>query len=310
MKTAIDRISIIGRGALGILYGSFFAGKLGLDHVTFLADGQRVERYRNEPVTCNGTKWRFPVQDGMEEPKEGPAQLLIFAVKATGLDQAVELARKQVGENTAILSVINGISSEEIIGQALGEEHVLYCVAQGMDAVKLGRDLRYTNMGQICLGIPADQPEKEPLLQAVTDLFDRTGLPYTREEDILRRLWCKWMLNVGVNQAVMVSEGTYGTVQKPGKARNLMIAAMDEVIRLAQAEGIRLTVQDREEYVRLVDSLDPEGMPSMRQDGLLHRPTEVELFAGTVILRARKLGVDVPVNQALYEKIKEMERSF
>ena len=215
-----------------------------------------------------------------------------------------------MAENTIILSVLNGISSEEIIGRILGAEHVLTCVAQGMDAVKLGNDLKYTHIGQICIGIRPDEAGKEPMLEAVTALFERTSLPYTREEDILARLWGKWMLNVGVNQTVMVTEGTYETVQKPGKARDMMRAAMGEVLELAKAEGISVTERDLEMYVSLIDSLNPNGMPSMRQDGLLKRPSEVELFSGTVIARADAAGVPVPVNRELYKRIREMEAAY
>ena len=43
----ITRVSIVGMGALGVLYGDFFARTLGLEQVTFLADRDRVERYRD-----------------------------------------------------------------------------------------------------------------------------------------------------------------------------------------------------------------------------------------------------------------------
>ena len=306
-----ERISIIGMGALGILYGDFFARALGWDKVTFLAEGERFKRYQTQNVTCNGRPCPFRVVNGEEQPAEEPADLLIFAVKATALEEAVSLAEKgHVGENTIILSVLNGISSEEIIGRILGAEHVLTCVAQGMDAVKLGNDLKYTHIGQICIGIRPDEAGKEPMLEAVTALFERTSLPYTREEDILARLWGKWMLNVGVNQTVMVTEGTYETVQKPGKARDMMRAAMGEVLELAKAEGISVTERDLEMYVSLIDSLNPNGMPSMRQDGLLKRPSEVELFSGTVIARADAAEVPVPVNRELYRRIREMEAAY
>ena len=61
------------------------------------------------------------------------------------------MARNQVGRDTVILSVLNGITSEAVIGEALGMEHVLYCVSQGMDAVKLGNELPYSHMGQVCI---------------------------------------------------------------------------------------------------------------------------------------------------------------
>lgn len=306
----ITRVSIVGMGALGVLYGDFFARTLGVEQVAFLADRERVERYRSAPVYCNGKEWNFSVRPGDEPDPRGPAQLLIFAVKATALEASVPMARNQVGKDTVILSVLNGITSEAVIGGMLGMEHMLYCVAQGMDAVKMGNELTYSHMGQICIGIPGEESWKEGMLDAVTELFERTGLPYTREPDILRRLWCKWMLNVGVNQAVMVAEGTYGTVQKPGPARQMMKAAMAEVVALAQREGIRVTMEDLDDYVELIDSLNPGGMPSMRQDGLARRPSEVEFFAGTVIRRAEKAGLEVPVNRELYRRIKEMENSW
>ena len=306
----IRRVSIVGMGALGILYGDFFAGTLGREQVTFLADSDRVKNYKDHPVYCNDREWKFQVQDGAVPDSRGAAQLILFAVKATALEAAARAVKNQVGKDTIILSVLNGISSEEVIGHILGREHMLYCVAQGMDAVKLGNRLTYSHMGEICIGIPESEAEKEPLLKKVTDLFDETGLPYTREADILRRLWCKWMLNVGVNQAVMVAEGTYGTVQKPGKERHMMMDAMAEVVALAEKENIQVTGEDLQSYVDLVDTLNPEGMPSMRQDGLAHRRSEVEFFAGTVIRKAEKHGLDVPVNRELYQRITEMEKAY
>lgn len=306
----INRVSIVGMGAMGIMYGDFFAKALGKDHVTFLADSGRVERYRKNPVCCNGKEWHFHIRDGAVPDTEGPAELLIFAVKATALEEAIRTAKAHVGKDTVILSVLNGITSEAVIADALGAEHVLYCVAQGMDAVKLGNELTYSHMGQVCIGIPEHETYKEPKLSAVTDLFDATGFPYTKEPDILRRLWCKWMLNVGVNQTVMVFQGTYGTVQRPGKERDTMKAAMAEVVALAKKENIRVTMEDLQSYVDLVDTLSPDGMPSMRQDGIAHRKSEVEFFAGTVIRKAEAYGLDVPVNKELYRRVLEMEREY
>ena len=87
----ITRVSIVGMGALGVLYGDFFARTLGLEQVTFLADRDRVERYRDTTVYCNGRGWKFAVCPGDEADPRGPAQLLIFAVKATALEASVPM---------------------------------------------------------------------------------------------------------------------------------------------------------------------------------------------------------------------------
>lgn len=301
----IERITIIGMGALGVMYGTVFAENMGSEAVTFLADKKRILRYRKEGVFCNGKRCDFRFQEAAERAQA--AELLIFAVKATALAEAVAMAKPYIGSDTVILSVLNGISSEEVIGAALGTVHVLYCVAQGMDAVKIGNELTYANLGTLCIGIPETEPEKEGKLKQVEELFKRAGLPYVRESDIRHRIWSKWMLNVGVNQVVMVTKGTYRTIQEEGQPRALMIAAMEEVMALAEKAGIPVTRDDLDGYVALVDTLNPDGMPSMRQDGLAGRYSEVELFAGTVIRKAQEYQLEVPVNRELYRIIQEME---
>ena len=308
MTEQIRKVTIIGMGALGVLYGDFFSKKLGEDAVTFLADEERIRRYEEEGIFCNGARCQFRFQDTALPGEE--AELLIFAVKATALDDAVRLAENFVGSHTILMSVLNGISSEEILGERFGRDKVLYCIAQGMDAVKSGNQASYSHIGKLCIGIEKEMPQKQPLLDRVEELFRRTGLPYVTEEDIRHRLWSKWMLNVGVNQVVMVEEGNYGTVQQPGEARERMIAAMREVILIAEKARIPVSEKDLEEYLVLIDSLNPAGMPSMRQDGLARRRTEVELFAGTVMKKAEEYGVEVPVNRELYRRVQEITLLF
>lgn len=304
----IEHISIVGMGALGILYGDFFVKALGKEAVSFIADKERIYKYKNTDIFCNDKKCDFKIVDSNDSNEK--ADLLIFAVKSTALLDAINTAKNNVGKNTIILSVLNGITSEEIIGKAFGKEHMLYCVAQGMDAVKLENKLTYSHMGQLCIGIPDDEKEKLPMLETVINLFDKISLPFTKEDDIKHRLYSKWMLNVGVNQVVMVNEGNYGTVQIQGKPRDMMKEAMREVIKIAEKENVSVTVEDLENYVALIDTLAPEGMPSMRQDGLTHRSSEVELFAGTVIKKAEKYKLEVPVNKELYNRIKAMEEKY
>lgn len=208
------------------------------------------------------------------------------------------------------MSVLNGISSEEIIGQVYGTEKIIHCVVQGMDVIKDRHIVTYSQFGQFCIGIAEESHDKRRKLQAVVDLFNKVEMPYTLEKDIIRRVWSKFMLNVGVNQAVMIYKGTYETVQKPGEARDLMQNAMKEVITLAHKEHVNVTKEDFDSYIKLIDQMNPMGMPSMRQDGLAHRKSEVEIFAGTVIALANKHKIDVPVNKKIYEIVKKMESNY
>ncbi len=302
----IERIAFVGLGALGVLYGGYLTEKLGREAVGFVADEGRRARYASRRITSNGRPLDFRLIPA--EEKGEAADLVVFAVKAPALEQAMEDAAGQIDGHTVILSLLNGISSEGLLEARFGAKNVVYSVAQGMDAVMQGDALVYTKAGHICVGAPT--AEKLPALDAVCELFERTGMPYRREEDILHRIWGKFMLNVGVNQVVMVYEGGYGTIQVSGEPREKMIAAMREVIALANCEGVRLTEDDLNEYLDLLAPLWPEGMPSMRQDGLAKRKSEVELFAGTVRRMAKKHNLAVPVNDWLYETVKRMEAEY
>jgi 2-dehydropantoate 2-reductase len=302
----IETVSLIGMGALGILYGKMLTEALGQEKVSFLTDQRRLEEYRSNGIFSNGRKCSFSVRDYTETIE--PPDLLIFAVKGTSLESALETARNHVGKNTTIISLLNGISSEEIIAAVYGKDHLIYCVAQGMDAVRSKNSLEYAHKGELRIGLPPSLISNTDRLTAVSQLFSQTSVPYQIEADITHRMWSKWMLNVGVNQVVMVCQGTFASVQKEGPEREMMKAAMHEVVLLSEKENTGLSGQDLVEYVALVDTLNPQGMPSMRQDGIAGRKTEVELFSGTVIKKAQPFGLSVPVNRLLYEKIKETEK--
>lgn len=305
---SIKKVSIIGMGALGVLFGGILTKKLGKENVDFVVNKDRKARFFKYGLTSNGEACDFYLVD--EDEKGRPADLLIFAVKGVDLESAIDSARNKVSDNTIILSLLNGVTSEEIIGEAFGFDKLVYCIAQGMDAVKIGNQLTYTNIGQLCIGIMDEDPKMREKLEKVANLFDRTAIPYKVEADIRHRLWSKFMLNVGVNQIVMIYEGNYGTVQRQGEARQLMIEAMEEARILANLEGINVSKNDLDQYVNLIDTLDPEGMPSMRQDGLLGRKTELDLFAGTVLKLAKKYKVKVQVNQMIFDRVKEMEQAL
>ena len=303
----IETVTIVGMGALGILYGNALSRHLGADRVRFLATGERLARYRQAEVLCNGEPCAFRFTDG----SDGPADLLLFAVKGTDLEQAMDEAAPCVGEDTVILSVLNGVSSEELLGLRFGPGKVLYSVAQGMDAMRQGTSLTYTNQGILFLGLPEeDYFDRGEKLEEVYALFRDAGVTVEKETDILHRMWCKFMLNVGVNQVCMAYDCDYGGVQVPGQARETMIAAMDEARKVGACQGVLVTRKDLQDYLAVLDSLDPKAMPSMRQDSLAHRPSEVELFAGTVCRLAQQYGMQAPVNAALQEKIREIETNW
>lgn len=301
----IRKVSIIGMGALGLLYGSHIVKHLGMDAVHFIMEDTRFKKYDNQIFYSNDEEIKFKL---IKDSEAKPADLLIVAVKYTGLEEALISMKKCIGPDTIILSVLNGISSEKVIGMRYGMDKVIYTVAQGMDAMKFDNKLRFTQLGELRLGI-VDERQKDKL-NCVISFFDKIELPHVVEEDILHRLWSKFMLNVGVNQTCMVYDTNYAGALAIGEPNRTMIAAMREVIAVANAEGIKLSEADLNQYIDIIGNLSPEGTPSMGQDRINQKQSEVELFAGTVIEMAKRNKIYVPANEFLYKRVKEIEQEY
>ncbi len=297
------RVSLVGLGALGILYASHLAAHKEVCTLSCVVNEERKKRYGEEGVFLRDTRLALDYVTPDEEPA-APADLLMVAVKGTTLDSAVRDVKKHVGKGTVIISLLNGITSEEKLKEAYPEATVLYCIAQGMDAMRVKQVLAYHKEGELVIG--TDNPAHQQAVDDVVELLRSAEIVCREDKDILHRLHAKWMMNVGFNQVITYFEGMNETVQKPGEARDMLIAAMREARAIANAKGIELTDKDLEEYVALGDSLAPTSMPSMRQDALAGRPTEVELFAGVVLSLGKKFGIETPVNAKLYEVLKKL----
>ncbi|OUO32520.1 2-dehydropantoate 2-reductase [Olsenella sp. An293] len=303
---AIERVAILGRGAVGLLYGSLIEKNLGPQAVEYVMDDARFARHAGELPTVNGEPCRVRTVPASEAT---PVDLVILAIKAPGMPEALDTMERLVGPRTAIASLVNGVTSEERIAERFGWERTVLSVAQGMDAVFIGSDMAYSHPGEIRFG--AAPGTAAGVVADVADLYARAGIPYVVETDIRHRMWTKLMLNVGINQVCMVYGGTYGSTSEPGSEQNrCFVAAMREALAVARAEGVDVTEADLSQMAALIASLDPEGMPSMAQDRINEKPTEVEEFSGTVIRLAERHGLLVPTNRWLYERIRELEAGF
>lgn len=295
----IRSAALIGLGALGILFGRKMPG------VQVIADPERAARYAAQPVLCNGEECHF----SYVAPEKGkPVDFLLVAVKATVLDEAIREIAPFVGPDTVILSVLNGITSEERI-EAVYPGHTLWSVAIGMDATRTGRTLTFKSAGKIQFG--EKDGRMTPRVEAVARYLTACGIENEPCADILYKQWHKLMVNDGLNQAAAAFNLPYGGLAQPGPARDKMLQAMQEVIRLANLEGVPLPPDNDVTWLdAAMPTFHPEGMPSMRQDVLAQRPTEVEEFAGVVRRLAKKHGMPTPANDFFYERIRAIEAGY
>ena len=303
MVKSIKKVSLIGLGALGIMYSEHMLNQMPYEDLRIIADAARVKKYRENGIYCNNKRCEFNYVTPEEDVE--PADLLIFAVKYTQLQEAIKAVERHVGKDTIILSVLNGIVSEADIGEVYGDVHNLYCVAQGMTAVKEGNHLTFMNKGILCFG-ELDATEDSEKVLSVKNFFDQIHMPYEINNQMQTKLWSKLLVNVGINQTVAYYGTSNQGVQVPGEARDMMVAAMEEVVQVARPEGVTLGQVDIDYWLRLISSLEAEGMPSMAQDVKAGRETEVELFAGTILNLGKKHGIDVPINKMFYKYFTEM----
>jgi 2-dehydropantoate 2-reductase len=289
--------------------GAFYASKFfDMDplSISLVAGGARARRLREEGLIVNGQRYLLPVTG----PEEGtaPADLIIVGVKDQHLHDTIADMRNCVGDDTIILSVMNGVDSEEQIGAVYGMAKVLYAVAVGIDAVRVGNAMTYSTQGTLFFG-EGDNTVISERVRRVQVLFDRAGIVYETPADMIRILWWKFMINVGINQTSAILRAPYGVFQESLDAQELMNSAMQEVVAVAKAAGIHISEQDIDDWYGFLSRLSPEGKTSMLQDVEAGRKTEVEMFAGKMVRLGAEFGVPTPVNQTLYRIIKVIERS-
>ena len=129
----IKTVALVGLGAIGAYFADRLQPMLG-DDLRVIAGGARAERIRREGLVINGKQEYYHVV----EPGEGePADLVIFATKMSGLQQAIEDVRAQIGPETLILSPLNGVESEEVVAKTYGWENIVYSLMRISSSVNV-----------------------------------------------------------------------------------------------------------------------------------------------------------------------------
>ena len=299
----IRNISIIGAGAMGAAYAAMFSDA-GEFSVSFVARGERCKRLGEGSLMVNGKQVAIPVIHPDEVTE--PAHLILVALKHHHLPEALQDIKSLVGDDTIILSVMNGLESEEIIGSVCGMEKIVYATAIGIDAIHEGNRFTYTSPGKIIFG---DGPRSlgGTRLERLKEALNRAAIPNEVPPDIMRMMWWKFMINVGINQASAVLRAPYGIFQTSPDAKALMQSLMLEVIALAQKINIDLTPKDLDAWDKVLSTLSPMGKTSMLQDIEAGRKTEVEIFGGKVVAMGAKYQVMTPVNETILRIIKVIE---
>jgi 2-dehydropantoate 2-reductase len=300
----IKKVAILGAGAMGAYFAGRFFDTVGFSTV-LIAKGTRLDKLKTKGLVVNGKSYSIPVIHPDEATS--PVDLIIVALKHHHLEEAVQGLEKLVGDSTTIISIMNGLESEEYIGSIYGMDKMLYAVSVAIDAVRQGNQITYTKPGKHYFGEAINAHLSQRVLR-VQEAFDRAGIVYETPEDMIRMMWWKFMVNVGVNQASAVMRAPFGVFQKSPEAQGLMEALMKEVIALTDVMDVNLTNRDIEEWYPFLNVLSPQGKTSMLQDIEAGRKTEVEMFGEKIVELGKTHGVTTPVNQTVLQIIRVLEQ--
>lgn len=301
----IKNVAMIGAGAIGGVYAYSLHKLLG-DNFAFIANDKRKERLEKEGLYLNGEHFNPKVVSS----DEGTTfDLIIVSVKNYQLQSAIEDMRNLVGENTIILTLLNGISARDVLQEEFKDNNVLYGLAIKIDAVKVGNKITQNSKAIIQFGDKYNKTMSEEVL-AVKNLLNDAKINNQVFEDMIKTVWTKWMLNIGLNQVSAISGATYGVIKNTPELLSLVNKAMTEVMEVSKAYNINLGDENWDSVQDVIDSLDGDGKTSLLQDVENKRKTEVEYFSGTLIKIAKEHNVEVPVNEVLYNFIKAKERNY
>jgi 2-dehydropantoate 2-reductase len=317
----IEQVLIVGAGAVGAAIASIIH-RAQPESLAVLAEGERLQRYSKDGFIVNGERLHFRIvapSDANSGSGGESFDLIILAVKNHHLDSALNHMGGFVGPRTTILSLLNGISSEDRIGSLYGpgpgapENARLppYAMILGIDAVRVDNATNFASAGKIFFGDKTNTKGSFSLrVQRIARFLEKVGIPFEVPEDMLRALWYKFMINVGINQASAVLRLPYRAFQILPEARSAMEAPMREVIALSQAMDIGLDETDLLNWEKTLAKLHPDNLTSMCQDVLAGRKTEVELFAGAVVELGRMHGVPTPANELYFNQLRTIECSY
>lgn len=294
------QIYLIGLGAIGC--GIAKQVKDEGTNISIICNEERKKRYSANSFIINNEKYDF---DYITTPENRKIDILLVSVKFNQLKKAIADFRPFIDKDTIIVSLLNGISSEEIIETELNNKNVLHAYVIDLDAKKYGNKVEFTNNGKIVLGTP--HKEREHILKTAIDSLSETGLNIEKSDNILRDLWWKFMTNIGINQISALHQIPYGEFQDEN-IRKITEMAMFEAINVANVLEIGLTKEDIEIVFRKSKTWSKKGKPSMLQDIENGRLTEVEALSGELCKLGKQYNIPTPINEFLLHSIRYLER--
>lgn len=296
----IQSVAVLGAGAVGsyVIWGLSERKdiKLGV-----IAEGERAGRLKKgcriNDVTYHPDVWTPQEAHGVD--------LLIVCLKYGALPGALESIRAIVGENTIVMSLMNGVDSEDIIAEAIGASHMIYFVIK---VASHKEDDGYYFVPETTIGIifgELQAPYDSERVQAIEALFADTGIHYRSTEFAQEEMWSKFRLNVCNNLPQAILGAGVGCYTDSEHMKAISDGLRNELETIAAAKGIDMSK---------IEASSKHGSPvrasakfSTLQDIEAGRHTEIDMFSGALMRMGKELGIPTPYNEYTYHMIKALE---
>jgi 2-dehydropantoate 2-reductase len=297
-------ITIVGAGAMGSLFGGLLAEN-GQAVALIDVNEAHLKAIRDQGLLLHTDAGPRHIRNlsacGPNESRAMPDLLMVFT-KTLHTTQALLGVRHLIGDRTHVLSLQNGLGNVEKITEFVPIERVLVGVTTWPADLFGPGEVHSHGQGGVRL-MSADGHE-DPLIAAVVAAFSEAGLMARQDDAVWAAIWEKVAFNAALNCICAVSGCTVGQVGAQLESRSLAHEVVSEVLAVATAHGVAVT--ESAVHATVDHALDhhKDHKPSMLQDLLAGRPTEIDAICGAPLRAGVALGVATPLIQALHALVR------
>lgn len=302
MQKRKRRVAVLGAGAIGsyVIWG--FAPSDQAELVV-LAQGERAARLREQGVVINGERMSVQVCDPQQA---GEIDLLFVCLKYDALRGALPMIAAACSPQTVVLSLMNGVDSEQIIRQVVPAAQVL-CAVIKIQSTRTAQGVHFVPPTGRQLGISygAERESQEGAVERAQEILALSRLNAHRSDQILLELWSKFALNVSQNLPQAMVGCGMGAYEDSEHVEFLSRALWDEVVAVAAAQGIDLSSVRRYRPSEL--GVRKDAHYSTLQDLDAGRHTEIDMLGGSMIRMGERCHVPVPYCTFAFHLIRALE---
>jgi 2-dehydropantoate 2-reductase len=304
---SVVRVAVLGCGAIGSLYAAHLARLPGVEVWTVDPWAEHMSSVERDGLRVVGRADFVARVHGLTDAAELPACDIAFvATKSLHTRAAVEAAAHAL-DDAAVVSLQNGLGNEEVIAEFVPRVVRGSIVTAG--SVPEPGIVRYDAAGDSWLGPFEGSPARPDEISRIADLLSAGGLRTFALADARGPQYTKVVFNAATSPLAALTGLTVGQVCTDLDLREQVDRLIDEALRVCDAAGISLTRDPREAVQEAMDEAFWHK-PSMLQDVIARRPTEIDVLNGGIAAEGRRVGVATPGHDAMVALLRGLESSW